>query len=218
MPIDRTGPEYYRPDEIANEDTRRVAYWFLQNRMVQSVRRIAHCRKFDDDDLVQNAFLRMLQHRPHRKWSIFSVVCGCVRQSTIQAANSKYRHESKWGQVPLDARDEIDIPPNLLEPGFFSELKFIHGDMKTLFERDRCVVLNRFGFNGEERTYEDIGHDFGVTKSRIQQLEHRALDRLRKRFAEREAAAEQEYQHRIGERDKPAMVRTYLESELLGQV
>lgn len=48
-------------------------------------------------------------------------------------------------------------------------------------ERLADIVSRRFGIYGEEQTLQEIGDDYGVTRERIRQLEHKALQILRKR-------------------------------------
>jgi RNA polymerase primary sigma factor len=50
----------------------------------------------------------------------------------------------------------------------------------TLSQREREVIKLRFGLeDGEEKTLEQIGQQFGVTRERIRQLEAKALRKLR---------------------------------------
>ena len=50
----------------------------------------------------------------------------------------------------------------------------------TLTERQRKVLELRFGINdGKERTLEEVGQVFGVTRERIRQIEAKALRKLR---------------------------------------
>ncbi|MFP5501433.1 MAG: RNA polymerase sigma factor RpoD/SigA [Candidatus Sericytochromatia bacterium] len=52
--------------------------------------------------------------------------------------------------------------------------------LNTLSEREREVIKMRFGLeDGEERTLEQVGQHFGVTRERVRQLEVRALRKLK---------------------------------------
>jgi RNA polymerase primary sigma factor/RNA polymerase nonessential primary-like sigma factor len=52
--------------------------------------------------------------------------------------------------------------------------------LDTLTEREREVVKLRFGLNdGRMRTLEEIGHEFGLSRERIRQIEKTSLTKLR---------------------------------------
>lgn len=52
--------------------------------------------------------------------------------------------------------------------------------LKTLTEREREVLTLRFGLaDGRERTLEEVGNIFNVTRERIRQIESKALIKLR---------------------------------------
>jgi RNA polymerase primary sigma factor len=55
------------------------------------------------------------------------------------------------------------------------------GMVERLHPREACIVRYRFGLDGgPERTLEEVGKKFGVTRERIRQLQNLALGKLRK--------------------------------------
>ena len=54
------------------------------------------------------------------------------------------------------------------------------GILHALSERERVVLVLRFGLAGEEpRTLDEVGHSFNLTRERIRQIEAKALAKLR---------------------------------------
>ena len=62
-----------------------------------------------------------------------------------------------------------------------SMLKKMLGDvLDTLSDRERRVIILRFGLiDGRQRTLEEVGQEFQVTRERIRQIETKALRKLR---------------------------------------
>jgi RNA polymerase primary sigma factor len=61
-------------------------------------------------------------------------------------------------------------------------LREIAGDvLQTLSPREERVIRLRFGLDngGHERTLEEVGQNFNVTRERIRQIEAKALRKLR---------------------------------------
>ncbi len=52
--------------------------------------------------------------------------------------------------------------------------------LKTLNPREERIIRMRFGIDGDsERTLEEVGNTFAVTRERIRQIEAKALRKLR---------------------------------------
>jgi len=52
--------------------------------------------------------------------------------------------------------------------------------LETLTDRERVVIINRFGLDGaKELTYDQIANRFGVTRERVRQIQMRAMKKLR---------------------------------------
>lgn len=56
--------------------------------------------------------------------------------------------------------------------------KITAGVLGLLPEREREVLTHRFGLRGEEKTLEELGQVYRVTRERIRQIERQALERL----------------------------------------
>jgi len=57
----------------------------------------------------------------------------------------------------------------------------------TLSPREQTILQLRFGLTGgDEKTLEEVGQQFGVTRERIRQIQDEALRKLRKRIEKRD--------------------------------
>lgn len=80
--------------------------------------------------------------------------------------------------MPFERMDE-EITHNLLR-----EL------VTKLNEREASIIRYRFGLDGgSERTLEEVGRKFGVTRERIRQLQNLALGKLRRMMEERDSVS-----------------------------
>jgi RNA polymerase primary sigma factor len=87
----------------------------------------------------------------------------------------------KEAGLELGSLIEDDSMPSPDAELFSQSLKEqIAGVLATLSEREARVIRLRFGLgDGESRTLEEVGREFGVTRERIRQIEVRALEKLR---------------------------------------
>ncbi|MBM3846731.1 MAG: RNA polymerase sigma factor RpoD/SigA [Verrucomicrobia bacterium] len=69
-----------------------------------------------------------------------------------------------------------------------ADSELVNEVLNTLNQRERDILRLRFGLTGdEERSLEEIGAQFGLTRERIRQIQERALYKLRLRIEERDA-------------------------------
>lgn len=56
----------------------------------------------------------------------------------------------------------------------------VHRLMDQLPARDFLILRSRFGFNGPEQTFDDMAQLLHISRSRVMQLQNRALRRMRR--------------------------------------
>jgi RNA polymerase primary sigma factor len=91
-------------------------------------------------------------------------------------------------EVPVSSDEESRLsdfvadatpgPADLVARHFLQDQ--VHQALKSLSTRERRVLELRFGFvDGHQRTLEEIGRMFGVSRERARQLESKAIRKLR---------------------------------------
>jgi RNA polymerase primary sigma factor len=53
-----------------------------------------------------------------------------------------------------------------------------------LDDREKVIIEDYFGISGQNRTLEEIGGQFNLTKERVRQIKEKALRKLRNESAE----------------------------------
>jgi RNA polymerase primary sigma factor len=91
---------------------------------------------------------------------------------------------SRLGEV---VPDEAHLDPyHTLEERTTHEM--VRGFLGVLDDRELAILRERFGLDGKpEKTLDDIGRKFGVTRERIRQLQNLALGKLRRQIEKFEA-------------------------------
>ena len=90
-----------------------------------------------------------------------------------------------FGEIVED--EQAYTPYEQLEEKTVTDM--LHDLVDTLDEREITILRYRFGLDGgEEKTLEEVGQKFGVTRERIRQIQNIALRKLRKRIEKIERA------------------------------
>lgn len=55
----------------------------------------------------------------------------------------------------------------------------LYSIMKVLDNREKTIIEDYFGISGQNRTLEEIGNEFNLTKERVRQIKEKALRKLR---------------------------------------
>lgn len=78
----------------------------------------------------------------------------------------------------LSSDESIDIVYDIVEKK--SLIEVVRKSLKKLSERDQKILGMRYGlYNGDEKTLEEIGKNFELSRERIRQIEKRALLKLK---------------------------------------
>ncbi|WP_457640635.1 sigma-70 family RNA polymerase sigma factor [Persephonella sp.] len=70
-----------------------------------------------------------------------------------------------------------DIEENIVRESIEKEIEYI---LSHLSDRERYIIINRFGLHGKEpKTLREIGKELGISRERVRQIEIRALKKIR---------------------------------------
>ena len=105
-------------------------------------------------------------------------------RSISQVVRETYSLDMLIGDQEEDTLKDILQDNNALSPASFSEdirrREHIDEWLQQLSVSERKVVELRFGLNdGEPKTLDSIGKEFGITRERVRQIETQALNKLR---------------------------------------
>lgn len=82
--------------------------------------------------------------------------------------------------IPAMNSDYIEVPSVEDIVLLHEKLKVIESELNQLPERERKILVLRFGLeDGEPKTLEEVGRVIGVTRERIRQIEAKAINKLR---------------------------------------
>ncbi|MFM1944760.1 MAG: hypothetical protein RI897_3742 [Verrucomicrobiota bacterium] len=77
--------------------------------------------------------------------------------------------------------ENADTPYERLEEKTVTDM--LQGMVEDLDPREATILRYRFGLDGgNEKTLEEVGHHFGVTRERVRQIQNIALNKLRRRI------------------------------------
>jgi RNA polymerase primary sigma factor len=107
-----------------------------------------------------------------------------ISATSLDAPLSSDDESNRVSDVVAD--ENAETPYDELEGKANSEM--VREMVATLDPREQTILRARFGLDGDdEKTLEEVGVKFGVTRERIRQIQDSALRKLRKRIAKLEA-------------------------------
>ena len=111
-----------------------------------------------------------------------------------EASRTPLSLDAPIGEDDSSRISEIIADPNAANPfdqvSHGADTELVREVLGTLTERENSILALRYGLNdGQERTLEDIGARFGVTRERIRQIQELALKKLRTKMEERDQPA-----------------------------
>ncbi len=104
--------------------------------------------------------------------------------------------DAPLGDDDTERVSEVVADPNAALPSeqlvYESDNALVQEILSTLPEREREILAMRFGLtDGKERTLEQVGERFGVTRERIRQIQEEALKKIRILMEKRDRPADE---------------------------
>jgi RNA polymerase primary sigma factor len=131
-------------------------------------------REPTDLEIAEDTGLRADQVRDYRKASV---------APTSLDAKLGDDDTNRVADIVADPNAEAPYQQALEE----SDNEILSEVIRTLSPREQTILKLRFGLSGDdEKTLEEVGEQFGVTRERIRQIQDEALKKLRKRIQQRD--------------------------------
>ena len=166
------------------EQTHAIRLTPLATSKLAKLRRVAHAmsgemgREPTDEELADEVGLTEAK--------VAALKSSAIRPASLDAPIGRDDGETLFGDMISDENAE-DPLEHLEEKDARASLS---GLLKVLTPREREIVKLRYGLGGgKQRTLEDIGVKFGITRERIRQIQMAALNKLRREMGRQASSA-----------------------------
>ncbi len=110
-----------------------------------------------------------------------------LSQSEILSLNDEVRQGGVSEKIDW-LKDREPLPEEMIMRRM--EKDFVESVLDVLSPQEKEIISRHFGLSGRRETLREIGEDLHITRSRVQQLEKRALGRVRKQYTQQSQARE----------------------------
>lgn len=161
--------EYYRPEELVNDETVGLISWYIDTKMPEYMLRSARGRVLSTEDIRQEVAFHLLRRKYARKWASSTLICRVVYFTCQHLAEKNHRDSTLrkgfHDDIPYEPSDEVD------------EFGNVQAAMGVLSDRERSIVESRYGSNPKQ--LREISEIMGVSRQRVSQIEARAIEKMR---------------------------------------
>lgn len=122
--------------------------------------------------VTAKSVMEILGAAPSDLWTTAQLNAGLeTNHGEVSVSESELRSMLNWGREP-------ELPEDVVDRKLVT--KTVAAVVGTLTQREGEVLALRFGLGGaEEKTQEEVGHIYGVGRSRIDQIEKKAMRKLK---------------------------------------
>jgi RNA polymerase nonessential primary-like sigma factor len=192
-----TAVSRYDPDNGARFAT--YATWWVRHRILRAVCNQTRVIRLPTSAVARTARLRPVLERMTAQLGRKPTHAELAGETGLKLRQIEVIHAANQVAISLDATysseenmalvdmiaDEHSVDParQSEDQDQTEELLRLLNSRLFLTERERIVLIRRFGINGDKvESFESIGKDLGLTAERVRQLQHQGLAKLRQKL------------------------------------
>jgi len=182
------------PDAVATIDTKLKRAETIRNHIIRANIRlvISIVKKFvtpqqSFDDMLSDGIMTLMQAVEKfdfdRGFRFSTYAYRSVARNAYRRTNAARKEESRFTRDAEEwAFQQEDTRSSSLTDQVWSNLRTLTaGMLENLDRRERLIISSRYalGAHRRVRTFQDLGNRLGISKERVRQIEHRAVEKLK---------------------------------------